>query len=170
MSAESEEHTVHSADGTKIGFVRLGSGPSLVLVHGGVNTRDAWLPVATVIANQFTCYVMDRRGRGRSGDGPEHSLDRECEDIKAVLDFAGPGAHLLGHSYGAICALEAACRFPVGRLVLYEPPLFDGENRSFVGTSTKNTDDIDRHGISATRSGSNTGPLVYFSSHEARVR
>lgn len=123
MSAQSEEHTVHSADGTRIGFVKLGSGPSLVLVHGGVNTVDAWLPVATAMAEQLTCHVIDRRGRGRSGDGPKHALDRECEDIKAVLDFAGPGAHLLGHSYGAICSLEAACRFPVGRLVLYEPPL-----------------------------------------------
>ena len=124
MSVQLQEQTVRSADGTRIGFVKLGSGPSLVLVHGGVSTVDAWLPVATAMAEQFRCYVIDRRGRGRSGDGPEHSLDRECEDIKAVLDIAGPGAHLLGHSYGAICSLEAACRFPVDRLVLYEPPLF----------------------------------------------
>jgi len=66
---------------------------------------------------------MDRRGRGRSGDGVNYSLDREVDDIKAVLDVAGHGAHLLGHSSGAIFALETARRFPVGRLVLYEPPL-----------------------------------------------
>jgi pimeloyl-ACP methyl ester carboxylesterase len=66
---------------------------------------------------------MDRRGRGRSGDTADYGLARECEDIKAVLSVAGPRAHLLGHSYGAICALEAALRVPIGRLVLYEPPL-----------------------------------------------
>ena len=123
MSTRAEEQLARSADGTRIGFQELGSGPPLVLVHGSLSTGDAWLPVATAMGEEFTCYVMDRRGRGRSGDAAEHALDRESEDIKAVLDVAGPGAHLLGHSYGAICAIEAARRFPVGRLVLYEPPL-----------------------------------------------
>jgi len=75
------------------------------------------------MGGQCTCYVMDRRGRGRSGDGTNYSFDREIEDIKAVLDAAGPGAVLVGHSSGAIYALEAASRFPVAGLVLYEPPL-----------------------------------------------
>jgi len=82
------------------------------------------------MAGQFTCHVIDRRGRGRSGDAREHSLDRECEDIEAVLAGAGSGAHLLGHSYGGICALEAARRFPLGRLVLYEPTLFHSGSKS----------------------------------------
>src|SRR5262249_41733685 len=59
----------------------------------------------------------------RSGDTSAYAIDREYEDIKTVLEVAGPGAHLLGHSYGAICALGAALRAPIGRLVLYEPPL-----------------------------------------------
>jgi pimeloyl-ACP methyl ester carboxylesterase len=75
------------------------------------------------MGGQCTCYVMDRRGRGRSGDSTNYSLEREIEDIKAVLNAAGPGSFLLGHSSGAIYALEAASRFPVAGLVLYEPPL-----------------------------------------------
>ena len=123
MSSQPEERVARSADGTPIGFLKFGSGPSLVFVHGSVNTGEEWLQVATAMAEQFTCYVMDRRGRGRSGDAAAYSLDRECEDIIAVLEVAGPEAHLLGHSYGAICALETARRLPIGRLVVYEPPL-----------------------------------------------
>ncbi len=129
MSAQPEERVVRSADGTEIGLTKLGSGPSLVLVHGGVSAGGAWLPVASAMAEQFTCYVMDRRGRGRSRDGAEYSLDRECEDINAAMDLAGPGSHLLGHSYGGICALEAACRVAPDRLVLYEPPLLFGRQK-----------------------------------------
>ena len=64
---------------------------------------------------------MDRRGR--SGDAEEYSLKKELDDVKAVLDMAGPDSYLLGHSYGAVCALEAAKRFSVSKLVLYEPPI-----------------------------------------------
>jgi pimeloyl-ACP methyl ester carboxylesterase len=123
MTIQREEQIVRSADGTRVGFVKLGSGPALVLVHGALNSGEHWLPVAAAIAEQFTCYVMDRRGRGRSGDGLQYSFDLECADIDAVLEAAGPGAHLLGHSSGVIYVLEIACRVPVGRLVLYEPPL-----------------------------------------------
>jgi pimeloyl-ACP methyl ester carboxylesterase len=123
MSTEAIAEVTRSADGTSIGFVRLGSGPAVVFVHGSLSTGDDWLQVATAMAGQFTCFIMDRRGRGRSGDASDYSLDREYEDIKAVLDVAGPGTHLLGHSYGAICALGAALRAPIGHLVLYEPPL-----------------------------------------------
>src|SRR5690606_30206164 len=97
-------------DGTRIGYLRLGEGPGLVFSHGSLTTGDDWLPVASRLADRFTCYVMSRRGRGRSAAGPAHSLERECEDIAAVLAEAGPGAYLLGHSYGAICALETALR------------------------------------------------------------
>lgn len=121
--ARTEGH-VRSADGTRIGFLKLGSGPGLVFCHGSLSTGHDWLPVATRLADRFTCYVMSRRGRGRSDEAPDRSLDREIEDITAVLEAAGPGAHLLGHSYGAICALETAGRSSrVDRLVLYEPPL-----------------------------------------------
>jgi pimeloyl-ACP methyl ester carboxylesterase len=123
MSTQLSQGVAHSADGTSIGYIKLGTGPGLVIVHGSLTTGDEWLPVASALADRFTSYLMDRRGRGRSGDGEGYSLSKECEDIKAVLDAAGPDSFLLGHSYGAICALEAARRFPVSALVLYEPPL-----------------------------------------------
>jgi pimeloyl-ACP methyl ester carboxylesterase len=123
MSIEASAEVTRSADGTPIGFVRLGSGPAVVFVHGSLSTGDDWRQVASAMAGQFTCFLMDRRGRGRSGDASAYAIEREYEDIPAVLDIAGPGAHLLGHSYGAIGALGAALRVPIGRLVLYEPPL-----------------------------------------------
>jgi pimeloyl-ACP methyl ester carboxylesterase len=123
-SAEIAEGSVRSADGTRIGFRRLGSGPALVLVHGSVSTHTDWMRVARLLAGRFNCYAMDRRGRGRSGvETSPYSIEREYEDIVAVLVAAGPGAMLAGHSFGAICALGAALRHPVPRLVLYEPPL-----------------------------------------------
>jgi pimeloyl-ACP methyl ester carboxylesterase len=123
MSIEFIPESTCSSDGTPIGFVCLGAGPAILFVHGGLSPGDDWLQVATAMAGQFTCYVMVRRGRGPSGDASDYAIDREYEDIKAVLQVAGPGTHLLGHSYGAICALGAALRAPIGHLVLYEPPL-----------------------------------------------
>lgn len=114
---------VISSDGTRIGFERSGAGPALVIVHGGVNSAADWKRVAALLSPRFDCLVMDRRGRGASGDGPVHSLRHEAEDIAAVLAAAGDGAVLFGHSYGAVCALEAALIAPVARLIVYEPPL-----------------------------------------------
>lgn len=123
MGKNLREHTVRSLDGTQIGVVTVGSGPPLVLVHGAWNWSEHWLGVAEELADAHTCSVMDRRARGRSGDGDEYSFDLEVEDIATVLEAAGKGASLLGHSSGAIYALETARRVPVERLVLYEPPL-----------------------------------------------
>lgn len=120
MSIEAGAEVTRSADGTSIGFARLGSGPAVVFVHGSLSTGDDWRQVATAMAGQCTCFLMDRRGRGRSGDASDYAIDREYDDIKAVLDVAGPGTHLVGHSYGAIGALGAALGAPIGRLVLYE--------------------------------------------------
>jgi pimeloyl-ACP methyl ester carboxylesterase len=122
------EGSVHSADGTRIAFRRLGSGPAVVFVHGSVSTHTDWMPVARLLADRFTCYAMDRRGRAKSGEGVgPYSIDREHEDIVAVLAAAktetGSDAALIGHSYGAICALGVAMRHAVPRLVLYDPPL-----------------------------------------------
>ena len=118
---------MHSADGTRIAFRRLGHGPAVVFVHGSVSTHTDWMPVARLLADRFTCYAMDRRGRAKSGEGiGPYSIEREYEDIAAVLATAktetGSDAMLAGHSYGAICALGTAMRQPVPRLVLYEPP------------------------------------------------
>jgi pimeloyl-ACP methyl ester carboxylesterase len=115
---------VHSADGTRISYRCLGNGPAIVFVHGSVSTHTDWMRVAKLLAGRYTCYVMDRRGRAHSGVGVlPYSIEREYEDISAVLDTAGPGALLAGHSFGAICSLGAALLHPVPRLILYEPTL-----------------------------------------------
>jgi pimeloyl-ACP methyl ester carboxylesterase len=118
---------VRSADGTRIAFRRVGSGPPLVMVHGSIATHTAWMRVARLLSRSYTCFAMDRRGRSRSGAGtPPYSIEREYEDVCAVLEAAGPGAFLAGHSFGAICAMGAALLHPVPRLVIYEPPLGAG--------------------------------------------
>jgi len=126
--------SVHSADGARIGYLRLGSGPAIVFVHGSLADHTSWMAVARLLAHRYTCYLMDRRGRGTSDPFPApdpgpapYSMEREYDDILAVLRAAGsenaPVAGLVGHSYGAIGCLGAALRHPVPRLVLYEPPL-----------------------------------------------
>jgi pimeloyl-ACP methyl ester carboxylesterase len=117
------EGAVTSADGTRIGYRHIGNGPALVFVHGSMSTHTDWRRVARLLAPSYTCYALDRRGRARSGNGrSSYSLEREYEDIAAVISHTGPIACLIGHSYGAICALGAALRHPVPRLVVYEPP------------------------------------------------
>lgn len=122
------EGSVHSADGTRIVFRRLGTGSAVVFVHGSVSTHTDWMPSARLLADRFTCFVMDRRGRAKSGEGiGPYSIEREYEDIEAMLAVAksetGSEAFLVGHSYGAVCSLGAALRRSVPRLVVYEPPL-----------------------------------------------
>lgn len=124
VSGQAGYHTVRSADGTTIGYTKVGSGPvPIVLVHGALNSGEQWMQVARALAEHCTCYVMDRWGRGGSGSHEDYSVKSEAEDIIAVLEAAGQGAFLLGHSSGAIYALEAAVRTPVAALILYEPPI-----------------------------------------------
>jgi pimeloyl-ACP methyl ester carboxylesterase len=114
---------VTSPDGTRIAFNWLGDGPPIVFSHESLESGAEWLGVAKLLADRHRCFVVDRRGRGASGPAGRHSLERECEDLEAVLDVAGPRAALLGASYGAVVAIESALRRPPERLVLYEPPL-----------------------------------------------
>lgn len=124
MPHDITQSTAISADGTSIGYFRRGIGPALVITHGSVALADDWIPATEHLAEHFTCLVMDRRGRGRSGDATEYDLSTEAADIAAVMRVAGPGAHLMGHSYGALCALAYAERQSVeGTLLLFEPPL-----------------------------------------------
>jgi pimeloyl-ACP methyl ester carboxylesterase len=113
-----------SRDGTHIAYARSGSGPALVLVHGTTEDHARWAAFVQRLEPRFTTYALDRRGRGQSGDGPEYALEREFEDVAAVVDAVGSPAFLLGHSFGAVCALEATLRTAnVAKLVLYEPPV-----------------------------------------------
>lgn len=135
IAAEFDRDVVESRDGTPIGYARVGSGPSLVIVHGAWASGDSYLPVAELLGEHFTCFVMDRRGRGNSGDGPEYDLQLELADIEAMLDVAGEDVSLLGHSGGGVYSLEVALRSDISRLVVYEPPLrqhLDPDTRDFL--------------------------------------
>jgi pimeloyl-ACP methyl ester carboxylesterase len=126
MSARDDQHleTVVSKDGTPIGALRSGEGPPLVLVHGAAADHSRWAPVLPALEERFTVLAIDRRGRGRSGDADDYAIEREFEDVAAVVAWAGNAVNLLGHSYGAVCAVEAALLTDrVGKLVLYEPPM-----------------------------------------------
>lgn len=117
-------HEVTSRDGTTIAFARSGSGPALLLVHGTTADHRRWSPISPRFEEHFTVHAMDRRGRGGSGDSPDHDIMREAEDVAAVVEAIGEPVLLLGHSYGAIGSVEAALLTDrVSRLVLYEPPI-----------------------------------------------
>jgi len=113
---------VTSRDGTKIAYHRRGSGPPLILAHGiGAANPIAWTAVFPKLAQNFTVFALDRRGRGASGDSPMYAIEREYEDISAVAEAAGEPVNVLGHSFGGLLALEAALLTPKFRkLVLYE--------------------------------------------------
>ena len=116
--------TIRSRDGTEIGCWRCGQGAPLILVHGTSADHSRWRTVLEPLAARFTVYAMDRRGRGASGDVAPYSIEKEFDDVAAVVDSMPEPAHLLGHSYGAVCSLEAAKRTTHLRsLVLYEPPI-----------------------------------------------
>src|SRR5690242_14877768 len=102
--------TVTSKDGTPLALWKSGVGPSLVAVHGACADHTAWDSVVPLLADTFTVYAMDRRGRGASGDAPRYALEREFEDVAAAVDALPGPVHLYGHSFGGICAVEAAMR------------------------------------------------------------
>ncbi|WP_018685130.1 alpha/beta fold hydrolase [Actinokineospora enzanensis] len=116
---------VRSADGTTIAFDRVGSGPPVVFVSGAVQYRaidPVGAELAGRLADRFTVITYDRRGRGESGDDGPYAVEREVEDLAALLASTGP-ARVFGESSGAVLALEAAARgLPITALVGYEPP------------------------------------------------
>ena len=115
--------TVTSQDGTSIAYDRLGVGPPVVLVSGGSTDRMANAGLAAELAGHHTVYNFDRRGRGDSGDSQPYAIEREIEDIAAVIAAAGGSSHLYGTSSGAALAMHAAAAgLPVARLALWEPP------------------------------------------------
>ena len=97
--------TVRSADGTEIAFDRAGSGAPVIFVVGAFNERPTAAPVAKLLEPHFTTYTYDRRGRGDSGDTLPYSIDREVDDLAALIEAAGGSAALFGFSSGAVLAL-----------------------------------------------------------------
>src|SRR5919106_5798448 len=119
-----EEHMnrVTSKDGTSIAYDRLGSGPAVILVGGAFVDRSENAPLAAELAEGFTVYNYDRRGRGDSGDTLPYAVEREVEDIAAVIEAAGGSAHLYGTSSEAVLAMEAAASgLPIRKLAMWEP-------------------------------------------------
>jgi pimeloyl-ACP methyl ester carboxylesterase len=115
---------VVSNDGTLIAYALSGAGPPLVLIHGTTADHTRWAPVLPPLEQRFAVYALDRRGRGGSGDTEPYALQREVEDVAAVIGSIGGPVDVLAHSFGAICALEAALLTPnIRKLILYEPPL-----------------------------------------------
>jgi pimeloyl-ACP methyl ester carboxylesterase len=126
MNQNATLQTVTSADGTTIAFERTGSGPAVVLVCGGSTDRMANAGLAGVLSATNTVYNFDRRGRGDSGDTLPYAVEREIEDIRAVIDATGGPAGLYGTSSGGALALHAAAALGSGvrKLALWEVPYF----------------------------------------------
>lgn len=133
ITAVQERYTtgfVTSKDGTSIGYRQFGHGPGIVLVQGTMGTAHHFLQLTEALADTFTVFVPDRRGRGMSGHGgTDYSVHKEVEDLEAIL--AKTGAHyVFGLSSGAIILLQAALTLPaIQKLAIFEPPLFINGSR-----------------------------------------
>ena len=118
---------VQSKDGTQIAFTKVGEGPALICVSGALSARalSMRLPLVSKLAEHYSTYIYDRRGRGDSGDTKPYSVDREIEDLEALIDQAGGSALILGISSGAALSMQAAAKLgakKITKLALYEPP------------------------------------------------
>jgi len=136
--------TVTSADGTRIAYETHGAGPAVILVDGAMCYRASGpnRDLARALADDYTVLLYDRRGRGESGDTPPWSIDREIDDLAAVLAVAGGRASLVGTSSGAVLAADAANRLDgITAIALYEPPfIVDGTRAPREATFTADTE------------------------------
>jgi pimeloyl-ACP methyl ester carboxylesterase len=124
---EEQMTSVTSRDGTRIAYEKSGNGPALIIVNGALSHRTLYGDTALqrMLAQHFTTYTYDRRGRGESADVQPYATEREIEDIEALINDAGGQAYLYGISSGAALALRAAAALgptQVPKLALYEPP------------------------------------------------
>lgn len=133
-----------SKNGTALAVTVTGNGPPIVIIPGSLSTAENWQAVARALAPELTTYVLNRCGRNGSGDHPSHCLEREIEDVAAVLDAAGPEAVLFGHSYGALVSLALTTQRSVRGLILYEPGL--ALNGPVGGPAVKDFSDLVANG------------------------
>ncbi len=123
-------NTVRSGDGTSIAFDRSGGGPPVILVGGALSDRSAGTELASHLSPRLTVFAYDRRGRGDSGDTPPYAVEREVEDLEALIEEAGGSASVFGHSSGGVLALEAAAHgAAINKLAVYEPPFVVDDTR-----------------------------------------
>jgi pimeloyl-ACP methyl ester carboxylesterase len=123
--------TVTSKDGTTIAFEKVGRGPAVILVVGAFNDRQTGKPLAEALKSHFTVYNYDRRARGDSTDTMPYAVEREIEDLDALIADAGGSAYVFGYSSGAVLSLLAAAKRPaITKLALYDLPLMVGSDDS----------------------------------------
>jgi pimeloyl-ACP methyl ester carboxylesterase len=125
-------NTARSTDGTAIAYETCGEGPPLILVDGALCYREMGpsRALAKLLSQHFTVITYDRRGRGESADTAPYSVEREIEDLAALIAAAGGSAYVCGFSSGAVLALDAAARgLPINALALYEPPFIVDDSR-----------------------------------------
>ncbi len=131
---------VTSKDGTQIAFDKIGRGPGLILVGGAFQYRaldPRTAQLAELLSPQFTVFHYDRRGRGDSSDRKPYAVEREVEDIQAIINEAGGSAFAFGMSSGGVLALDAAARgLAIAKLAVYEPPFNSGDENSRRGSQT----------------------------------
>jgi pimeloyl-ACP methyl ester carboxylesterase len=146
---------VISRDGTAIAYDKKGQGPTLILVLGALNKRGSGKKLAALLADSFTVISYDRRGRGDSTDTSTYTVEKEIEDIAALIDELGGSANLYGHSSGAILALLAAEKLgtKVTGLALYEVPYNDDPE-------AQKTSEAYRHGLSGLLAADRWGDAV----------
>ena len=121
--------TTHSADGTAIALDQAGQGAPIIMVVGAFNTRSVTAPLAAALSHRFTTFNYDRRGRGDSGDTQPYAVEREIEDIDALIAEAGGSAAVFGYSSGGTLALKAAGHgLSISQLVLYDTPFVVDED------------------------------------------
>lgn len=122
--------TVTSRDGTKIAYEKTGSGPALILVGGAFQDHNGLAAHAALLAEKFTVYNYDRRARGESGNTEPYAVEREVEDIAALIEAAGGEAYVFGGSSGGVLALDAAAaNIGITKLAVYEPPFVVDDSR-----------------------------------------
>lgn len=128
MSEKYTKGSVTSKDGTTIGYRQMGSGPGIILLHGGVNASQHLMKLGTLLSDEFTVYIPDRRGRGMSGPvGDDYSIEKEDEDMEALLKKTG-AHYVFGTADGALFALHAAISLPaIHKVAAYEPLIFVGQ-------------------------------------------
>lgn len=147
-AAPTDNHRIYrvtSRDGTKIEVECAGKGPELLIVHGGTGDRTRWTPMMPFLQQTFTVCAMDRRAHGMSGDGADYSLVAEAEDVVAVAASRKHSVAVLGHSFGAVVAYEAAFRSAkIGKLILYEPPIIVGDHATAIADVKQAIDAGDR--------------------------
>lgn len=131
-----QSRTTHSADGSILEFQKVGDGAVLIVIGGAFNDRQSAAPLVPLLAEHFTVVSYDRRGRGGSTDTssrPPYLVEREVQDLQALIAGTGGSAMLYGHSSGGVLALEATMRgLPVTAVAVYEPPYTAGEQQDPV--------------------------------------